>query len=278
MPLQIVDYSEVPHVLGQVAAVVTPRCRAPPPAPHLGSVSHLAQALRRVHGVQIMPALQDQRDLGLDVVDPVLLFGQLPLESAWTARLMPHGSGIYKCVAARPDPITAAVAVLSHKPGPVAVDLRYGDVKYVNIIVSYAEEVGVELQLVVTKPLDIGGEVVFHTSTPPYVREKYIKTPGNVSVKRGEVALGEAPLDSRPADEEKPPFHKALERLAEVLGLSLDVFGDLVTQGVVSHSYLMDFVSAWQLGYLAKWDLVRQVPGGWSATPKLIFLYGLYRR
>jgi len=26
-----------------------------------------------------------------------------------------------------------------------------------------------------------------------------------------------------------------------------------------------------------KWDLVRQMPGGWSATPKLIFLYGLYR-
>jgi hypothetical protein len=278
MPLQIVDYSEVPHVLGQVAAVVTPRCRAPPPAPHLGSVSHLAQALRRVYGVQIMPALQDQRDLGLDVVDPVLLFGQLPLESAWTARLMPHGNGIYKCVASWPDPITAAVAVLSHKPGPVAVDLRYGGVKYVNIVVSYAEEVGVELQLIVTKPLDVGGEVVFHASTPPYVREKYIKAPGDVSVKRGGVALGEAPLDSRPADGEEPPFHKALERVAEVLGLSLDVLGDLVTQGVVSHSYLMDFVSAWQLGYLAKWDLVRQVPGGWSATPKLIFLYGLYRR
>ena len=118
-----------------------------------------------------MPALQDQRDLGLDVVDPVLLFGQLPLESAWTARLMPHGSGIYKCVASRPDPITAAVAVLSHKPGPVAVDLRYGGVKYVNIVVSYAEEVGVELQLIVTKPLDIGGVVVFHASSPPYVRE-----------------------------------------------------------------------------------------------------------
>jgi hypothetical protein len=46
----------------------------------------------------------------------------------------------------------------------------------------------------------------------------------------------------------------------------------------VSHNYLMDFLSPWQLGYLVKWDLVRQMPGGWSATPKLIFLYGLYRR
>jgi hypothetical protein len=278
MPLQIVDYSEVPHVLGQVAVVVAPRCRAPPPAPRLASLPHLAQALRQIYGVQITPALQDQRDLGLDVVDPVLLFGQLPLESAWIARLMPHGNGIYKCVAAQPDPITAAVAVLSHKPGPVAVDLRYGGVKYVDIVVRYAEEVGVELQLIVSKPLDVGGEVVFHASTPPYIREKYIKAPGDVSVKRGGVALGEAPLDSRPADGEEPPFHKALERVAEVLGLSIDVLGDLVAQGVVSHSYLMDFVSAWQLGYLAKWDLVRQVPGGWSATPKLIFLYGLYRR
>jgi hypothetical protein len=32
------------------------------------------------------------------------------------------------------------------------------------------------------------------------------------------------------------------------------------------------------LGYLVKWDLVRQTAIGWSVTPKLIFLYGLYRR
>ena len=245
MPLQIVDYSEVPHVLGQVAAVVTPRCRAPPPAPHLGSVSHLAQALRRVHGVQIMPALQDQRDLRLDVVDPVLLFGQLPLESAWTARLMPHGNGIYKCIASWPDPITAAVAVLSHKPGPVAVDLRYGDVKYVNIVVSYAEEVGVELQLIVTKPLDVGGEVVFHASTPPYVKERYVKAPGDVSVRSGEVSMREAPLEDLAVQVYEPHFHKALERVAEVLGVGLDMFEDLAAHGVVSHNYLMDFLSPW---------------------------------
>jgi hypothetical protein len=66
--------------------------------------------------------------------------------------------------------------------------------------------------------------------------------------------------------------------VAEVLGVGLDVFEDLAAHGVVSHSYLMDFLSPWQLGYLVKWDLVRQMPGGWSVTPKLIFLYGLYRR
>lgn len=275
--MQIVDHSETPHVLGEVDVLVAPRCGAPPPAPRLASAPHLARAIRQIHGPQILPALQDQRDLGLEAADPVLLFGQLQLDAAWAARLMPHGDVPRRCAAPRPDPITAAVAVLSHRPRSIAVDLRLGYARYVYIAADYAEVVGAELQVIATRPLDLPGEVVFHASTPPYIKERYVKAPGDVSVRRGEVSLREAPLEGPAVQVYEPHFHKALERVAEVLGVGLDVFEDLAAHGVVSHNYLMDFLSQWQLGYLVKWDLVRQMPGGWSATPKLIFLYGLYR-
>ncbi len=277
MPTQIVDHSETPHILGEVDVLVAPRCGASPPAPRLVSGLHIARAIRQIHGPQILPALQDQRNLGLETADPVLLFGQLSLDVAWVARLMPHGDGLRRCVAPRPDPITAAVAVLSHRPGSVAVDLRFGYARFVHIVADYAEEVGAVFQAVVTEPLDLPGEVVFHISTPPYIRERYVKATGNVSVRRGEVTLQVAQLEDSAVGVDEPPFHKALERVAEVLGVDTDVFDDLTAQGVVSHGYLMDFLSPWQLGYLVKWDLVRQVPGGWSATPKLLLLYGLLR-
>ena len=277
MPTQIVDHSDAPHAFGEVDVLVAPRCGAPPPAPRLASASHLARAIRQIHGPQILPALQDQRDLGLEAADPVLLFGQLSLDAAWVARLVPHGDGLRRCVAPRPDPITAAVAVLSHRLGSVAVDLRFGYARFVHIVADYAEEVGAVLQVIVTEPLDLPGEVMFHISTPPYIRERYVKATGNVSVRRGEVILQVAQLEGSAVGVDEAPFRKALERVAEVLGMDTDVFEDLAVQGVVSHGYLMDFVSPWQLGYLIKWGLVRQVPGGWAVTSKLIYLYGLLR-
>ncbi|ABL88771.1 conserved hypothetical protein [Pyrobaculum islandicum DSM 4184] len=277
MILQIVDYSESIHTLGDVRAIVSPRCKNPPPSPRLSSFCILAKAVKRIYGVEIFGALQDQIDLGLDVLDNVLLFGQLPLEDMWLARILPYGVAAGSCFTPRPDPIVATLAVLSVGIAPVAVDLRYGYGEYAHFLAERAEELGAEVQLIVVKPLELPGDIIFHSSAPPYLRERYIKTPGDVSIRRGEITLSKATVEENSTPTE-PRFWDALKRVGEILNLDIDFFEDLASQSVLSHSYILDHITTWQLGYLAKWGFIKQVPGGWSSTPKLLYLYGLYRR
>ncbi|MGC9131780.1 MAG: hypothetical protein ACP5H5_09385 [Pyrobaculum sp.] len=277
MVTQIVDHSEALHTLGEVSTVVSPRCGCPPPAPRLASFRHLAAAVRRIYGVEIYSALVDQLDLGLQILDPVLLQGQLTLEASWIARLMPAGEAVARCVAPDPDPVTAAIAVVSAGARSVAVDLRLGYTKYVDVLAQYAEHAGSELQIVVSAPLRLPGDLVFHSSAPPHVRERYVKAVGDVSVRRGAVQLVDVSPGGGVCEGAGVDYTKTLERVAELLGLDMGLFDDLVAQGVLSHGYVLDHATPWQLGYLAKWQLARQVPGGWSATHKLVYLHGLYR-
>lgn len=276
MVTQIVDHGEVLHTLGEISLMVSPRCRCPPPAPRPGSFRHLAVAVRRIYGIQIYSALIDQLDLGLQMLDSVLLQGQLPLEISWIARLMPSGKAMARCIAPDPDPITAAIAVISAGARSVAVDLRFGYANYVDVLAQYAEHSGTELQIIVSAPLSLPGDLVFHSSAPPHVRERYIKAAGDVSVRRGAVQLVDVSLGGEVCERTSNDYTKTLERVAASLGLDMGLFDDLVTQGVLSHSYVLDLATSWQLGYLAKWELARQVPGGWSATHKLMYLHGLY--
>ncbi|WP_148683099.1 hypothetical protein [Pyrobaculum ferrireducens] len=277
MVLQVVDHSGGLHALGEVAALVSPKCRCQPPTPLPHSYYYLAKSIRQIHGVDITDALLDQLDLGLPYLDSLLLYSQLPLGDSWIAKLMPSGEGAAKCVAPWPDPITAAIALASTGVGSLAVDLRFGYERYAHLIAEYAESVGAELQLLVTRPLNLPGDVVFHSSVPPYLRERYIKAVGDVSISKGAVQLGSIGLGEETCSSQQRDFAKALERVAMVLGLDMGIFDDLVSQGVLSQSYLQDFADPRQLGYLVKWDIIRQTPGGWLPTPKLVYLYGLYK-
>lgn len=274
--LQIVDYDETPHVLYDVDVVVSPRCRAPPPAPSLEAAFVLAKAFRRLHGVSLYPWLADQKDLGLSHVDPVLLYAQMPLEESWAARAVPHGGAVYKCVSSWPDPVTAAVAAASRGARSMAVDARHWRTG-LEILAEYAEARGVRLQLIVAEPLPIPGDVVFHSSTPLHLREKFVKTPGDVSIKRGDVELRGVDLTYE-GEWGEPDFSQALGRALELLNVDVGLVADLIEAHVLSHKYVADLVDEWQLGYLVKWGLLRAEPAGWSPSPKLIYLYGLYQR
>ncbi|AAL63554.1 hypothetical protein PAE1548 [Pyrobaculum aerophilum str. IM2] len=275
--VQIIDYSMGVNTLGETSSVISPMCKCPPPAPRLSSYLHLARALMEIYGVNVLGALIDQADLGLTEVDAVLLFVQIPLEKSWAARLIPQGQGGAKCVAPFPDPVIAAISLMSTGVESVAVDLRFGYQKYAPIIVNYALLTGAEVQILTTRPADLPGEIIFHSSAPPFVREKYVKAVGDVSVTKGEVRLTPVSPSDDDCRAEPPDYTKALLRVVDVLGLDINLVEDLASQGVLSHGYVQDFASPWQIGYLVKWDLIRQAPGGWSATHKLLYLYGLYR-
>ncbi|ACB39581.1 hypothetical protein [Pyrobaculum neutrophilum] len=277
--IQIVDHTTGVHTLGEIDALISPACGSPPPAPRRISFTAVAKAVRSIYGVDIRPALEDQADLGLERLDPVLLYGQLPLEHAWIAKALPHCSVAASCAAPRPDPVTAALSLMSHGVGKIAVDLRGGFERYGVLVAQHAAELGAEVQLIVAVPLRLHGDLVFHSSVPPHLRERYIRAAGDVSVQRGPVELREwRPQATTHAECEKPRFTDALAKIAEILGVGEGVLEDLAAQSVLSHSYVLDLLTPLQLGYLAKWGLVRQLPGGWGATPKFLYLYGLYRR
>lgn len=277
MSAQIVDYSEEAHVVEEAAAVVSPRCRCRPPSPHADAFPYIARAVKEMYGVDVGNALSDQVDLGLRRLDVVLLHGQLPLHGSWLAKLLPHSQKTARCVAPVPDPVTAALSILSAGAGNVVVDMRYGYAKYADIIAEYAAATNAKLQLLVTKPLALPGDVIFHSSTPPYLKERYVKAAGEVSISRGSVRLKPLSYIDEDCDVSAPDFAKTLERVAQVLDLDMGLLDHVVSQPAVSHTYLQEFATTWQIGYLAKWDLIRQVPGGWTAAPKLIYLYGLAR-
>ncbi|MEM4493477.1 MAG: hypothetical protein QXJ71_06930 [Pyrobaculum sp.] len=277
MSIQIVDYSEEAHVVEEAAVVVSPRCKCKPPSPHADAFPYIARATREIYGVDISSALSDQLDLGLRRLDVVLLHGQLPLGDSWLARLLPNSQETARCVAPMPDPITAALSILSAGVGNVVVDMRYGYAKYTDIIAEYATATNAKLQLLVTKPLALPGDVIFHSSTPPYLKERYVKAAGEVSITRGFVRLKPLSYIDEDCDISAPDFAKTLERVAQVLDLDMGLLDHVVSQPAVSHTYLQEFATTWQIGYLAKWDLIRQAPGGWTATSKLMYLYGLAR-
>ncbi|MEZ0318694.1 MAG: hypothetical protein ABWK05_01695 [Pyrobaculum sp.] len=274
--LQIVDYDEMPHVLYDVDVVVSPRCRAPPPAPSLDAAFVLAKIFKKLYGASLYTWLADQKDLGLSYVDPVLLYAQLPLEESWAARVVPHGGALYKCVLSWPDPVTAAVAVASRGARSLAVDARHWRIG-LEILAEYAEAMGVDLQLVVTEPLSLPGDVVFHSSVPPHLRERFIKAPGDVSIRRGDVELKGVEI-SNEGEWKEPDFAEALGRALKLLNVDASLVADLIEAHVLSHKYVVDLIDEWQFGYLVKWGLVRAAPAGWAPTPKLIYLYGLYLR
>jgi len=273
---QIVDYTAEVHVAYEVDVVVSPLCRAPPPTPHVEAWAVLGELFRDLYGVGVAEYLADQAALGLERVDPVLLFAQLPLGVMHTARLMPYGHDTAQCTSAWPDPATAAVAVVSNGASSIAVDLRLwqGDPRP---LLRYAAAKGAKTQLILTKPLDLPGDVVFHSSVPPYARERYVRAPGDLSATGRTVTLKAVAPTDRSHEEQSHAFKEALARVAEVLDLGEEVFADLVEQGVVSHGFLLDLAQPSQLAYLVKWGLVERVAGGWGASAKLIYLYGLLR-
>ena len=276
MITQIVDYTAEVHVAYEVDVVVSPLCRAPPPAPRVEAWATLGKLFKELYGVSVAEHLLDQAALGLERVDPVLLFAQLPLGVMHMARLMPYGRDIAQCTSAWPDPATAAVAVISNGVSSIAVDLRLwqGDPRP---FLRYAVAKGVKTQLILTKPLDLPSDVIFHSSVPPYVRERYVRAPGDLSAMGRTVALKAVALAAHAHDEQSPAFKEALARVAEVLDIDSEIFAELVEQGVVSHGFFLDLAQPSQLAYLVKWGLVERVAGGWSASAKLIYLYGLLR-
>lgn len=276
--IQIIDYSHKPHFFREVAAAVSPICNTPPPAPKLSAAYYLNKALREQYRVDFGGYLQDQVDLGLEELDVVLLAGQAPLEASWLARSLPYCPAVYKCAAPEPDPVVAAIALASRGLSPLLVDLRYGTPRSVEALVEYAARRGVELQLVVTRPLDLPGELILHRSTPPYVKEKFAMAAGDISTARGPVELREIDLPGEEATCGRPSYHLALARVAEVLSIDIEFLEELAGGGIVGNDYIFDYLDHWQVGYLHKWGLLNRADGGWAASPKLIYLYGLYRK
>lgn len=272
----IVDRSARIVLVKDAEVVVSPLCGGRPPALRLRRpfAELFGKAMRSVYGVDITPYLIDQRILGLSEMDPVLLLGQLPLESAHLAYLLPYEGSPSNCVSAYPAPSLAAIATISASPKSIAIDFRW-DLRGLTEAVDAAVRVGVELEILVSEPVDIPGALYITDSVPGYVRRRVIGSlRGNVD-QRGEEF---EPVILQPSGTpwEEVDYGRALDRVAEVLGIRRESLEEAAELGFLAHRTILDLgIRPGQLGYLTKWGLLEPIAGGFRASAKLLYLLSL---
>lgn len=276
MAVQIVHGAPTLALVEEADAVVSPLCRGQPPLPRLDSPA--AWALLQALDMDLLGgAAAEQRELGLRLLDPLLLRVQLPAGRAHLAEALAYGSELKaRCVAAVPSPVLPALAALSRGVRSLAVDLRFHpDARGVGLLAAAAAAEGVGLQLLVNVPLELPGEVVVAETALPHVRRRYVEAAGTRTSAGSSVSLRH--LQQPAAVEwETYDFRRALGRALEVLRLDPDVVAELVDAGQLSYRALAEMATPEQVGRLASWSLIRRTSTGWRATAKLMTLWGLY--
>ncbi|MEL9991820.1 MAG: hypothetical protein QXP98_05450 [Thermoproteus sp.] len=272
----IIDRSSEMVLVKNTEVVISPLCRSQPPPLSLKRpfVELFSRALWRTYGVRVLGHLADQMALGLSEMDPVLLLGQLPLEDSHVAFLLPYKGEKAECISAYPTPALAALAALSLGLNSIAVDFRWNATGMAEVMEA-AAHVGADLQIITSSPPDVPGAVYVSESVPSYIRRRLVGSfKGHVDTwgRRFE------PVFVRPAEGKwtEVDFRRALERVAEVLGLKLESLEEISELGFLAYKTLFDLgINAAQLGYLAKWGLLEPIAGGFRAGGKLLYLMAL---
>lgn len=276
MALQIVHGAPSIVLAEEAEAVVSPLCRGQPPLPRLDGPASwaLLQALEGVAGW----AAAEQRQLGLRLLDPLLLRVQLPSRLAHLAEALAYGGQVReRCLAAVPDPVVPALAALSRGARSLAVDLRFHqDRRGAGLLAAAAASEGVRLQLLVNAPMELPGEVVVAETAHLHVRRRHMEAGGTRAYSGLPVSLRELRAGEAAGGWEAYDFRRALGRALEVLGLDAGVVAELVEAGQLSYRALADMARPEQVGRLASWGLIRRTSAGWRATAKLLTLWGMY--
>ncbi|MGC8972841.1 MAG: hypothetical protein ACP5KY_01395 [Thermoproteus sp.] len=273
----VIDRSADIVLVKDTEVIVSPLCGGQPPPLRLSSPSLelFARALRAAYGGDAAQYLVDQRVLGLDDMDPVLLLGQLPLEKSHLAFLLPYRGVAAGCVSAYPTPALAAIATLSNAPASAAVDFRW-DLSGLAEVMDLAARLGVDLQVIVPRPVEVRGEVYLTESVPGYIRRRLVGAfKGNVGPGGEEFT----PIIKKPqggGQWKEVEYWRAAERVAEVLGMRQDSLGEIAELGFLAHRTILDLgIGPGQLGYLIKWGLLEPIAGGFRAGDKLLYLLSL---
>ncbi|MEZ0247684.1 MAG: hypothetical protein ABWJ97_00290 [Thermoproteus sp.] len=272
----IIDRSSELVLVRSPEVVVSPLCGGQPPPLRLKKpfIELFSRALWRTYGVKALGHLADQAALGLSEMDPVLFLGQLSLEDSYAAFLLPYRGEKAECISAYPTPALAALAVLSSEPRSIAVDFRWNTTGMAEVLEA-AAHIGADLQIITSSPPDAPGVVYVSDSVPSYVRRRLV---GSF---RGHVdAQGRRfePVLLRPTGGKwaEVDYKRALERVAEALGLRLESLEEISELGFLAYKTLFDLgINAGQLGYLAKWGLLEPIAGGFRAGGKLLYLMAL---
>ncbi|MFP3292360.1 MAG: hypothetical protein RXO30_07855 [Thermoproteus sp.] len=259
-----------------VEVVVSPLCGGQPPPLKLSSPSLelFAKAVRAALGVDVAQYLVDQRVLGLAEMDPVLLLGQLPLERSHLAFMLPYRGAATGCISAYPTPAVAAIAALSNSPASAAVDFRW-DLSGLFETMDLAVRLGVDLQVIVPRPVEAPGRIYLTDSVPGHVRRRLVGAfKGNVGPGGEEYTpVVKKPSGGRWNDVE---YWRAAERVAEALGIRREGLEEIAELGFLAYRTVLDLgMGPGQLGYLVKWGLLEPIAGGFRAGAKLLYLISL---
>lgn len=272
----VVDRSTRITLVKDVQIVVSPLCGGQPPPLKLASpfMELFGGVVRSIYGVDITTYLFDQKALGLAEMDPVLLLGQLPLESAHVALLLPYAGDPAGCISAYPTPALAAIAAISSSPRSIAVDFRL-DVRGIAETVDAAMRAGVELQIIASRPLEVPGAVYLTESVPSYIRRRIVGAfRGNVD-QHGEEFT---PVVREPSGGpwREVEYRKAVDRVADVLGIRREALEEAAELGFLAYRTVLDLgIRPGQLGYLVKWGLLELAAGGFRVGAKLLYLLSL---